>query len=262
MGYDKPDLGFVVHYQMPGSPVAYYQQVGRAGRALESSRAVLLRGREDQEILDYFIDTAFAPPEDVDRVLAALDSAEGALSLRVMSEMVDVKWTRIELILKQLDVAGVVRRVKGQTYERSFQPWSYPTDRIASVTAARKAEQQLMFDYVGIETCRMEFLASVLDDPSQAPCGICDNCRGEVGTASVDIDLAARAESFLRHRPLRIESKKQGIPKDERLEVGRVLCRWGGSAAAPREVRRRPFPRWAGRRAGRDDRGVGSGPRS
>ena len=160
MGYDKPDLGFVVHYQMPGSPVAYYQQVGRAGRGLESSRAVLLRGGEDTEILDFFIDTAFPPADDVDRVLAAFDDAEGALSVRAISVVVDLKPTRIELILKQLDVEGAVRRVKGQTYERTFQPWVYPAERVEAVTSARRAEQQLMFDYLATERCRMEFLST------------------------------------------------------------------------------------------------------
>jgi len=227
MGYDKPDLGFVVHYQMPGSPVAYYQQVGRAGRRLESSRAVLLRGGEDTEILDYFIHTAFPPPEDVDRVLAVFDDAEGALSLRAIAEMVDLKWTRIELILKQLDVEGAVRRVQGQTYERTFQPWVYPTARVDSVTAARRHEQKLMFDYVTTDGCRMEFLSTVLDDPETGPCGVCDNCTGLLTVSDLDTDLVARADAFLRRRPLKIEPKKQGVPADERVEGGKVLCRWG-----------------------------------
>jgi ATP-dependent DNA helicase RecQ len=227
MGYDKPDLGFVIHYQMPGSPVAYYQQVGRAGRGLESSRAVLLRGSEDTEILDYFIDIAFPPPEDVDRVLAVFEDARGALSLRAIAELVDLKWARIELILKQLDVEGTVRRVQGQTYERTFQPWTYPSERVDNVTEARRIEQQLMFDYVSTDACRMEFLSTVLDDPEADSCGICDNCTGLPVPSEPDPDLMTRADAFLRRRPLGIEPKRQGIPSDERVEGGKVLCRWG-----------------------------------
>jgi ATP-dependent DNA helicase RecQ len=227
MGYDKPDLGFVVHYQMPGSPVAYYQQVGRAGRGLESSRAVLLRGGEDTEILDFFIDTAFPAPADVDRVIAAFDDAEGALSVRAIAEVVDLKPTRIELILKQLDVEGAVRRVKGQTYERTFQPWVYPAERVEAVTSARRAEQQLMFDYLATDGCRMEFLSTVLDDPEAGPCGVCDNCTGLPLSGDLDRDLVDRADAFIRRRPLWIEPKKQSIPSPERLSRGKVLCRWG-----------------------------------
>ena len=227
MGYDKPDLGFVIHYQMPGSPVAYYQQVGRAGRALASSQAVLLKGREDTEILDYFIAAAFPAPDSVDAVLAALDDADSALSLRSLTQLVDLKQTKIELILKQLDVHGAVRRVKSQTYERTLQPWSYPTDRVESVTAARRREQQLMFDYLVTEQCRMTFLTDLLDDPTGDPCGICDNCTGNPISDDLPPDLVQEADAFLRHRPLHIQPKKLGIPADERIERGRVLCRWG-----------------------------------
>ncbi|MBG7605925.1 MAG: RecQ family ATP-dependent DNA helicase [Actinobacteria bacterium] len=233
MGYDKPDLGFVIHYQMPGSPVAYYQQVGRAGRALDSSRAVLLKGHEDTEILDYFIAAAFPAPESVDAVLAALNDAEGAVSLRSLTQLVDLKQTKIELILKQLDVHGAVRRVKSQTFERTLQPWSYPTERVESVTAARQHEQQLMFEYVATEQCRMKFLTDLLDDPTGDPCGVCDNCTGNPVPNELPLELVQEADAFLRRRPLRMQPKKLGIPAGERIETGRVLCRWGDAGWSP-----------------------------
>ncbi|WP_395087742.1 RecQ family ATP-dependent DNA helicase [Ilumatobacter sp.] len=233
MGYDKPDLGFVVHFQMPGSPVAYYQQVGRAGRALEHSQALLLCGKEDVNIQDYFIDAAFPDPQDVDAVLAILDEAAGPVSLRDIATNVDVKWTQIELVLKQLDVEGVVRRVKGQSYERTLAPWIYPHERVAGVTDARRWEQQLMFDYADTSGCRMRFLTDLLDDDMAGGCGICDNCRGEMLQPSTSSTLIADAEAFLRNRPLMIEPRKQSIPISERNQQGRTLAHWGDSGWGP-----------------------------
>ncbi len=119
MGYDKPDLGFVIHFQMPGSPIAYYQQVGRAGRALAESAAILLVGQEDLRIQDHFINRAFPAPEKVDEVLAILDAAGGPVGIRNIAAEVNLTWGDIESILKQLDVEGTVRRIKGQSYERT-----------------------------------------------------------------------------------------------------------------------------------------------
>ena len=233
MGYDKPDLGFVVHFQMPGSPVAYYQQVGRAGRALTHSQALLLCGQEDINIQDYFIDASFPDPEDVDAVLAILDDAAGPVSLRDIAAHVDVKWTQIELVLKQLDVEGVVRRVKGQSYERTLAAWTYPHNRVAGVTDARRFEQQLMFDYAETSGCRMRFLTDLLDDDMAGGCGICDNCSGERLAGSTSASLIAEAETFLRNRPLMIEPRKQGIPMSERNQQGRTLAHWADSGWGP-----------------------------
>ena len=146
---------------------------------------------------------------------------------------------------KQLDVEGTVRRIKGQSYERTDRPWEYPTERVENVTEARRFEQQLMRDYAETSGCRMQFLTALLDDPADEPCGICDNCRrtGRIvdGESAIDVltdsgvfapfdpdpSELTRAGDFLRNRPIVLPPKKQGIPADERSEVGQALAVWG-----------------------------------
>ncbi len=236
MGYDKPDLSFVVHFQSPGSPVAYYQQVGRAGRALDRSRGVLLRGLEDENIQNYFIERAFAADYIVNDVLKAFERFDGPVPALRVQNMVNVSWGTLELVLKQLDVDGALRRTSGQTYERTLQPWDYPTTRIEQVTAARRREQQAMVDYFATTECRMRFLANLLDDPADEPCGLCDNCRGESDARLLPVEVVAEAERFLLKRPIEIAAKKmylddtgtrRKIPPTELLEDGRALAIWG-----------------------------------
>ncbi|MGE3589767.1 MAG: helicase-related protein, partial [Ilumatobacteraceae bacterium] len=230
MGYDKPDLAFVVHFQAPGSPVAYYQQVGRAGRQLEQSAGILLRGAEDREIQDWFIETAFPDAGDVDAVLAVFAFAEGPVTLGRILDEVNMRRGDVELVLKQLTVEGVLRRLSGQTYERTLKPWTYPAERVAAVTADRRLEQQQMATYARGETCRMEFLTGVLDDPRRGPCGVCDVCSGSRHAIELDESLVAEAERYLRRGYALVEPRKQRFGKkladDLRLEPGRALCLW------------------------------------
>ncbi len=163
MGYDKPDLGFVIHFQMPGSPIAYYQQVGRAGRALDESAAILLVGQEDLQIQNHFINRAFPAPEKVDEVLANLDAAGGPVGLRDIATEVNLTWGDIESILKQLDVEGTVRRIKGQSYERTARPWEYPTERVQNVTDAKRFAHPLLCEYARSSQFRMRLLSALLD---------------------------------------------------------------------------------------------------
>ena len=237
MGYDKPDLGFVVHFQSPGSPVAYYQQVGRAGRALDRSVGVLLRGQEDEQIQDWFIERAFAEAHLVDDIVEAFDSFDGPVPLLRVQARVNVKIGVLELVVKQLDVDGVLERVGGTTYQRTLLAWEYPARRVAEVTAARRVEQQSMVDYFHTAECRMRHVAYLLDDPSTDDCGICDNCTGHTWERPLDVELVAEAERFLLHRPIELTPRKMSIdvatgsrrkiPDDEQLVAGRVLSMWG-----------------------------------
>ncbi|MFI6645128.1 RecQ family ATP-dependent DNA helicase [Streptomyces sp. NPDC050504] len=245
MGFDKPDLGFVVHLGSPSSPIAYYQQVGRAGRGVEHAEVLLLPGKEDEAIWQYFASVAFPPEEQVRRTLDVLAHADRPLSLPALEPLVELRRTRLETMLKVLDVDGAVHRVKGG-WTATGQPWVYDTERYAWVARQRSAEQQAMREYATTSGCRMEFLRRQLDDEQAAPCGRCDNCagarysdrvsaaaldaaRGELGRPGVDVEPRKMWPTGL---PAVGVDLKGRIPEREQVFAGRALGRlsdigWG-----------------------------------
>jgi ATP-dependent DNA helicase RecQ len=238
MGFDKPDLAFVVHFQSPDSPVTYYQQVGRAGRALPRAEAVLLCGAEDRSIWDWFATTAFPPRDLVARVLDTLGRTPEPLPAAAIEEAVNLGRGRIEAMLKVLDVEGAVRRERGG-WTRTGAPWTYDEERHARVAAAREAEQAAMVAYATTDGCLMAYLRRQLDDPDPADCGRCANCTGQHPPAEVDPALAAAARAFLLGRDVVVEPRRlwpRGvdglvgtIPPDLRVEPGRALALAGAA---------------------------------
>ena len=244
MGFDKPDLGFVVHLGAPSSPIAYYQQVGRAGRATSSAEVILLPGKEDADIWRYFASVAFPSEALVRKVIGELEP-DRALSTAALEPLVDLGRSRLEMVLKVLDVDGAVRRVKGG-WISTGQPWSYDEERYRNLDAARQREQQAMLDYQSTSECRMVFLRSQLDDPELdgQGCGRCDNCAGARYTADVDVEAASAVRDQLMRPGVEIAPRKQwptglgslGIGLSGRIsggaERGRVIGRltdlgWG-----------------------------------
>ncbi|GAA2767734.1 DEAD/DEAH box helicase [Streptomyces paradoxus] len=245
MGFDKPDLGFVVHLGSPSSPIAYYQQVGRAGRGVKHAEVLLLPGKEDEAIWKYFASLAFPSEDLVRRTLDILAHAGRPLSLPALEPLVELRRSRLETMLKVLDVDGAVKRVKGG-WIATGQPWTYDAERYAWVARQRDAEQQAMRAYASTVECRMEFLQRQLDDEAAKPCGRCDNCAGPRFTADTSDEALDAARVDLGRAGVEVEPRrmwptglpaigvdlKGRIPAGEQAASGRALGRlsdigWG-----------------------------------
>lgn len=239
MGYDKPDIGFVVHYQAPGSVVAYYQQVGRAGRALDRAYGVLLSGIEESDITDYFIRTAFPTPEEVAAVFKALYGAEDGLSLPSLQAQLNLSKGAIEktlLLLSLESPAPIVKEGrKWQLTAKDLTPSFW--DRAERLTALRREEHQQMQRYVALREGHMAFLINALDGKAE-PLSTPDlpDLSEEPNAA-----LVKAAVSYLRRTNLPIEPRKQWpqgglqafglrskslIPENLQFQPGKALCVW------------------------------------
>ena len=229
MGFDKPDLAFVVHLGAPPSPIAYYQQVGRAGRGIARAVSVLLPGREDTDIWNYFGSLAFPAESQVRRTLEALDAAGKPQSVAALETAVELRRSRLEMMLKVLDVDGVVRRVPGG-WESTGQSWTYDAERYRRVADARGVEQRAMLAYERTTECRLRFLREQLDDESVLEdCGRCDNC-GAVGDVVSEVAAAdvASARDRLAVPGLAVDTramwptgmKSLGLPLSGRIAAG------------------------------------------
>ncbi|MFV2062115.1 MAG: RecQ family ATP-dependent DNA helicase [Chloroflexota bacterium] len=207
MGYDKPDLGFVVHYQRPGSVISYYQQVGRAGRAVDDADGILLSGREDDEIQEYFMRTAFPPASQMQHVLDAVAGVDTA-SIGYLETQLNLRRSRLDTILKLLDVEGAVAR-DGSRYFRTAVPWRYDHQRIDRVIELRHEEVLQMRRYMTHTGCLMLFLTDALDDPADQPCGRCMNCLGSPPDATTDPAIIQQAIGFLRRDHRSIKPRKR-----------------------------------------------------
>ena len=211
MGFDKPDLHFVIHYQHPGSIISYYQQIGRAGRGIDSARIILMHGHEDRDVHEFFINTAFPQPEQIGQALETLQN-DGPQTRYELQRSINARGSTLDKILLHLELEGVVEKpdrkwqLTGKQTEPDYERWG-------QVTAQRYQELAQMERFINYDACLMRFIAEALDDHTvDGDCGQCQNCRDAEIRSNPAATEIERARQFLtEERFILIQPRKMWV---------------------------------------------------
>lgn len=208
MGYDKGDIAFVIHFQMPANIVSYYQQIGRAGRNIDRAYVFLMTGQEDEDILNYFIKTAFPTRTETEKILACISEHEGMSQPR-LAACLNIRHSRIEKALMFLRKDGFIFKDKSNYYVAP-KPFVYDAAHYDEITRIRYREMEQMKELTRTEACYSQFIVRALDDHTAEKCGHCSNCLGhDLIDAEVSFKAREKASAYINGRTLTIEPRKK-----------------------------------------------------
>ena len=221
MGYDKGDIAFVIHYQMPSNIVSYYQQIGRAGRNIDKAYIFLMYGKEDEEILNYFINTAFPTQQETKKIADYIGDRDGVRIGQIVSAM-NIKKSRIDKALAFLINDGFIRKDRG-TYYITPKKFVYDREHYDAITAIRKKEMEQMKRLAQTKECYSKYIVSCLDDKTAKECGHCSNCLGrEIIPSAVSEKYIHIAEEYVNKLIIPIEPRKMwassGVTRSTKIE--------------------------------------------
>lgn len=236
MGYDKPDISFVIHFQRPTSILEYYQQIGRAGRGISDADAILLTGFEDDKIAEYFRKNAFPEVELLENILDKLESKEN-VSLNELIQEINQKESKIKSALKQLEARDlIIKNRNGYSRTANKNDLNVYIEEKERITENRIEEINRLHEYIKSSDCLMEFISKELNDPFPHKCGRCQNCANKKFNIRIDEKLRQKASEFINRTYIknpklnRIEPRKklpnQKLPPEYINKEGYFLCKY------------------------------------
>lgn len=235
MGYDKGDVGFVVHFQMPSNLISYYQQIGRAGRNIKNADTILMIGNEDENIQNYFIDTAFPSEGEFKKILSYIfESGENGVRISDILSQNNIRKSRIEKILTFLINDGYITKENSKYYP-TIKEYIYDYEKYDAITKLRKEEQKKMKELVTLKSCYNRFIVNNLDDNTELNCNNCRNCLGyEKFPSVVSNENLEKAQEYLDKllipilpRKMWVKTKYTGNNKISFVnEEGIALCKY------------------------------------
>ncbi len=207
MGYDKGNIAFIIHYQSPANIVSYYQQIGRAGRNIPRANIFLMSGKEDEDIVNHFIDTAFPTKEESEGVIHLLKE-EGDLSLYQLYARLNLRFDRVSKAIEFLLQGGYIEK-SGRYYTLTSSPFIYNSEYYGAITEIRRSEWRQMRMLSKESGCYLRFIVSSLDDGEARNCGHCANCSGKEFGEEVSLSSLESASNYINASILTIEPRKK-----------------------------------------------------